>query len=271
MIKAVIFDWAGTTVDFGSRAPMGAFVKLFQENGISISIDEARIPMGMNKWDHIQALLSLPQIQNQWQQLHGQLPISSDIDRLLAQFIPMNKLALQENSELIPGVVQVVQQLEFDGVQIGSTTGYVRELMDILIPIASEAGYRPEICICSGETELGRPSPQMMKRCASFFGIDDPQRIIKVDDTLPGIQEGQNFGSWTVGVALSGNALGLSLKEFNQLHEKEKNQLCSEARERIAMMEPDFVIDSVADLMPVVTEINQRMLQGIGPNTMDLT
>ena len=148
MIKAVIFDWAGTTVDFGSRAPMGAFVKLFEKNGISISIDEARIPMGMNKWDHIQALLQMPQIQDQWKMHHHKLPEKADIDRLLEEFVPMNKLALIENSDMIPGVVQVVQHLEFDGIQIGSTTGYVRELMDVLIPIAAKNGYRPEICVC---------------------------------------------------------------------------------------------------------------------------
>jgi phosphonoacetaldehyde hydrolase len=227
MIKAVIFDWAGTTVDFGSRAPMGAFVKLFEKNGISITIDEARIPMGMNKWDHIEALLQLPQIQHQWQKIHGAAATTVDIDRLLEEFIPMNKLALLENSNLIPGVVQVVQELEMNGIQIGSTTGYVRELMDVLIPIASAAGYQPEICVCSGETELGRPSPQMMMRCANFFSIDDPKKMIKVDDTLPGIQEGKNFGSWTVGVALSGNALGLSLDEFNQLSENDRIQLTS--------------------------------------------
>ena len=268
MIKAVIFDWAGTTVDFGSRAPMGAFVKLFEQNGISISIDEARIPMGMNKWDHIQALLQMPQIQNQWKTLHQKLPVKADIDRLLEEFVPMNKLALIENSDMIPGVVQVVQQLEFDGIQIGSTTGYVRELMDVLIPIAAKNGYRPEICVCSGETEKGRPSPQMMKRCAEFFNIRDPEKIIKVDDTLPGIEEGKNFGSWTVGVALSGNALGFSLDELNQLPEEKQSLLKQQARQKMLEMKPDFVIDSVADLLPIVKKINQMMASNLHPNAI---
>lgn len=267
MIKAVIFDWAGTTVDFGSRAPMGAFVNLFKKFDINVSIEEARIPMGLNKWDHIQALLEMPQIKYQWLKIYREYPTNKDIDNLLEEFIPMNKLALIESSEMIPGVVDVVQQLEFDGIQIGSTTGYVRELMDVLIPIAAKNGYRPEICVCSGETEKGRPSPEMMKRCAEFFKIYDPEKIIKVDDTLPGIEEGKNFGSWTVGVAISGNTLGLSLDELNQLPEPKKSSLKQLARKRMAEMNPDFVIDSVADLLPVVKKINEMMAGNLHPNT----
>ena len=66
-LSAVVFDWAGTIIDFGSCAPMGAFVRLFEQFGIDLSIDEARGPMGMAKWDHIQALGTLPRIATQWQ------------------------------------------------------------------------------------------------------------------------------------------------------------------------------------------------------------
>ena len=55
-VKAVIFDWAGTVVDYGSLAPMGAFVETFAEFGVAITIDEARGPMGMAKRPHIAAL-----------------------------------------------------------------------------------------------------------------------------------------------------------------------------------------------------------------------
>ena len=44
--KAVVFDWAGTMIDFGSFAPMGVFVKAFETFGIRASIEQARGPMG---------------------------------------------------------------------------------------------------------------------------------------------------------------------------------------------------------------------------------
>jgi phosphonoacetaldehyde hydrolase len=45
--KAVVFDWAGTVVDFGSFAPMGVFVEAFAEFGVEVSVAQARAPMGM--------------------------------------------------------------------------------------------------------------------------------------------------------------------------------------------------------------------------------
>jgi phosphonoacetaldehyde hydrolase len=36
-LKAVILDWAGTTIDFGSFAPVAVFLHLFERHGISIS------------------------------------------------------------------------------------------------------------------------------------------------------------------------------------------------------------------------------------------
>ena len=45
-LQAVVFDWAGTVIDFGSQAPMGAFVELFRRHGVEIGIDEARVPGG---------------------------------------------------------------------------------------------------------------------------------------------------------------------------------------------------------------------------------
>ena len=66
-VKTVIFDWAGTVVDYGSLAPMGAFVETFAEFGVRISIEEARGPMGMAKRPHIAELMALPRVAAAWQ------------------------------------------------------------------------------------------------------------------------------------------------------------------------------------------------------------
>jgi phosphonoacetaldehyde hydrolase len=266
-IEAVIFDWAGTTVDFGSRAPMGAFVKLFQAEGIEMSIAQARIPMGINKWDHINALLNLPEIQAQWRNLHGKSHDHSDVDRLLEIFVPMNKISILECAQLIPGIAELTIALRERHIKIGSTTGYTKELLDILIPIAKEQGYEPEAFSYSGDTPLGRPTAQMMQRCAEQLNVENPLSFIKVDDTLPGIEEGKAFGCWTVGVAVSGNTLGLSLGELNQLTTNESENLKNQARIRLHEMRPDYVIDTAADLMPIIDQINQRLDEGEKPNS----
>lgn len=267
MIRAVIFDWAGTTVDFGSNAPMGAFVKLFKKNGIDISIDEARIPMGTNKWDHIDAILKMPRISEQWREQYSREYVDADVDRLLEEFVPMNKLSIVECSALIPGVLDVFKELTSQGVKIGTTTGYTRELMEVLLPLAAEQGYEPEFVVCAGETSEGRPSSKMMEKCSELLGVHNPLTFVKVDDTLPGIDEGKNFGCWTVGVAVSGNALGLSEQEISELPPEEFEIKKEQARKKLLEMSPDFVIDSVADLGPIIHQLNFKIAQGEKPNS----
>jgi len=264
-VKAVIFDWAGTTVDYGSRAPMGAFVKLFESEGIEMTIAQARIPMGISKWEHINFLLNLPEVQSQWLKIHEVPHTDADVDRLLDIFVPINKVSILEYSQLIPGVATLTKALRERDIKIGSTTGYTRELLDLLLPIAKEQGYEVDVFSYSGGTPLGRPSAQMMIKCARQLGLDNPLSFIKVDDTQPGIEEGKSFGSWTVGVAVSGNTLGLSLEELNALPEEEAARLKNAARIKMQEMKPDFVIDSVADLLPIVDEINERISRGEFP------
>jgi len=266
-VAAVIFDWAGTTVDYGSRAPMGAFVKLFESEGIEMTIAQARIPMGISKWEHINFLLNLPEVQSQWLKIHETSHTNADVDRLLDIFVPINKVSILECGQLIPGVATLTKALRERDIKIGSTTGYTRELLDLLLPIAKEQGYEVDVFSYSGDTALGRPSAQMMIKCARQLGLDNPLSFIKVDDTQPGIEEGKSFGSWTVGVAVSGNTLGLSLEELNAIPEEEAARLKNVARMNMHEMKPDFVIDSVADLLPIIDEINKRLDLGEKPNS----
>jgi len=266
-VKAIIFDWAGTTVDYGSRAPMGAFVKLFESEGIEMTSAQARIPMGISKWEHINFLLNLPEIQSQWLEIHEISHTDADVDRLLDVFVPMNKVSILECGQLIPGVATLAKALRERDIKIGSTTGYTRELLDLLLPIAKEQGYEFDVFSYSGDTPLGRPSAQMMIKCARQLGLDNPLSFIKVDDTQPGIEEGKSFGCWTVGVAVSGNTLGLSLEELDALPVGEAERLKNVARANMQEMQPDFVIDSVADLLPVIDEINKHLDLGEKPNS----
>src|SRR5271156_5823604 len=107
-VKAVIFDWAGTVVDYGSLAPMGAFVETFEQFGVSITIEEARGPMGMAKRPHIAALMALPRIAAAWADRHGRAPAEADIDAVYAAFVPKNIAVAARYATLIPGVVDVV-------------------------------------------------------------------------------------------------------------------------------------------------------------------
>jgi phosphonoacetaldehyde hydrolase len=210
-LTAVVFDWAGTVLDFGSCAPMGAFVRLFEKYGITLTIDEARGPMGMAKWDHIKALGTLPGVAAQWQARYGKPFVDADVDALYEVFTPMNAAVVADFADFIPGAIDVVNSLRARGLKIGSTTGYNRPIMDIVTPIAAAGGYVPDNLVCAGDLASGRPSPLMMYRCFADLGVWPPSTVVKVDDTGVGIEEGLNAGTWTVGLSVSGNAMDLSL------------------------------------------------------------
>jgi phosphonoacetaldehyde hydrolase len=263
-VKAVVFDWAGTIVDFGSRAPMGAFVEVFRQFGVEISIDEARAPMGLPKWQHIEALVKAPRIAEAWTAAHGRAPGKDDIDRIYAVFTPLNARVVTDFSALIPGAKETVDALRGRGLKIGSTTGYTREIMAPLLPVAAAQGYAPDNLVCAGDLPEGRPSPLMMYRTFADLGVYPPSAVIKVDDTEPGIAEGRAAGCWTVALAVSGNALGLSLEEW--LQHGDRDARLAKAREVAASYRADYVIDSVADLLPVVDAVEARLAKGERPD-----
>src|SRR5271169_1965895 len=243
-LQAAILDWAGTVVDHGSRAPMGAFVRAFAEFGVPISIADARGPMGMAKWDHIRAVGHVPSVAAAWRARHGRAFGEADVDAIFQVFEPMNVAAVRDHADLIPGAVEAIAELRAGGMRIGATTGYTRAIMQELAPLAAAAGYEPELTVCAGDLPAGRPSPLMMWYAMAKLGVWPAATVVKVDDTAPGIGEGKAAGTWTVGIALTGNAVGLSAQELAALTSVDRSRLCEHAA--VELRDPDMVIDSIA-------------------------
>jgi phosphonoacetaldehyde hydrolase len=264
-LKAVVFDWAGTVVDFGSHAPMGAFVKLFASQGVAITIAEARVPMGLPKWDHIKALGQLPRVAQAWRAAHGAPLTDADVDRLYALFTPMNVAAVPDHAALVPGVPALMQDLRARRLKIGSTTGYNREIMEVLSPLAAAQGFAPDNLVCAGDVPENRPSPLGMYRCFLDLEVWPGHRVVKVDDTVPGLMEGRNAGCWTVAIIASGNEMGLTLAEWDALDATERVERRGKAAGRLAVAQPDYSIDTVAELPGVLDAIERRMAAGVRP------
>ncbi|WP_233849187.1 phosphonoacetaldehyde hydrolase [Paraburkholderia sp. HD33-4] len=264
-VKAVIFDWAGTVVDYGSRAPMGAFVETFEQFGVPITIDEARGPMGMAKRPHIAALMALPRVAQAWAERYGHAPADADIDAVYDVFVPKNIAVAASYSAVIPGVAEVTSALRQDDIRIGTTTGYTREIIDEIVPGAAAQGFAPDSIVCTGDTPEGRPSPYMIYRTLPQLGVWRAKEAIKVDDTEVGIEEGINGGTWAVGVAVSGNAFGMSEAEVKALPADEFAARRNAAIDKLKAAGAHYVIDSVADLMPVVYDIDARLARGERP------
>jgi phosphonoacetaldehyde hydrolase len=264
-LRAVIFDWAGTTVDFGSRAPMGALVEVFARFGVAISIAEARAPMGLPKRDHIAALLADPGVAARWAQARGAPASEADIDELYRAFIPLNASVVADFADLVPGLPPVVARLRAAGLKIGSTTGYTREIMARLTPAAARAGYQPDNLVCAGDLVAGRPTPLMMYRCFADLGVYPPWRVVKVDDTAPGIAEAVAAGAWAVGVTLSGNGCGLTQRELAARRSDEREEIRERVGRELVAAGAHATVDTVADLLPALAALCARIRAGERP------
>lgn len=263
--KAVVFDWAGTVVDFGSFAPMGAFVQAFETFGIRATIEQARAPMGAAKWDHIRAMLDMPPIAQQWRDIFGHAPNDADVDRVYEVFVPLNEKVAADYAELIPGVVELVAYLRKKGLRIGSTTGYTRSIMAHVLPVAAAQGFAPDNLICSDDLPEGRPGPVGMYQTMVDLVAYPPSALIKVDDTAPGIAEGVAAGCVTVGVALSGNTVGKTVAELAAMPSAEVDALRQKASAVLRAAGADHVIDTVADLPALIEQLEGKAASDIRP------
>lgn len=251
-VKAVLFDWAGTTVDYGSRSPTQVFVEIFRRRGIEITVEEARGPMGRAKHEHIAMVASLPRISAMWRGVHGRDVNEDDIQAMYHDFLPLQKEILRKGSDVIPRVAEAVSILRRNGILIGSTTGYTRELMEVVVPIAAEQGYAPDVVICSDDVPAGRPAPWMNLLAAQRLGVYPLSSIVAVDDTPVGIEAGRNAGMRTIGVTLTGNLTGLSESEVQGLTEVERDRIMATAGDAFTQAGADLVLPSVARLPGVL-------------------
>src|SRR6266436_5147804 len=250
----VIFDWAGTMVDFGCEAPAKALIEAFAAEGISIDAAMARRDMGKAKVDHVRALLS--HVADAWRKRFGRACEESDVERLMTRLGPLMRRRAEEASELIPGALEAFQQLRAAGLKIASSTGYTRDMMEPVLARAATQGYAPEHVVCSGETPAGRPAPLMIYKACAELGVWPLSRVVKVDDAEAGVAEGRAAGAFTVGVAASGNAVGLSLAALRGLTASERASRLDAARRSLLNAGASLVIDSVADLVPALERLS---------------
>lgn len=266
-IQAVIFDWAGTIVDFGSFAPTSIFVEAFKQGfDFDITLDEAREPMGLGKWDHIQAVGCMPSVDKRWNEKFGRSMNSDDIDAIYAAFMPLQKAKVADHAAPILNAVEVVESLKAKGIKIGSCSGYPRQVMDVLIPVAADYGYRPDCIVATDDlSQGGRPAPFMALQNVIELGVTNVAACVKVDDSTPGIEEGHNAGMWTVGLLLSGNEAGLTFDEYLAATPEMLELARKKAHAKMIKSAPHYLIDTIADLPQVIADIERRITAGERP------
>ena len=238
-IECIIMDWAGTAVDYGCFAPVAAFLKAFAEKGLTVTMEEARGPMGMTKIDHIRELFKLPSVTEQFKQNYNRNWTEEDVVSIYKEFEKHLFASLEEYTTPIPG--------------------YTTAMMDIVLPGAAAHGYTTDNCVTSNNLPAGRPQPYMIYQNMIDLAIPSVQSVIKYGDTIADIKEGVNAGVWTVGVILGSNEMGLTQEETRKLPAEELNRRMAAVRKRMYMAGAHYVVNTIAELPEIIEIINHKM------------
>lgn len=259
-LEIVIFDWAGTTVDYGCFAPVQAFAEVFRHYGIEPTMDEVREPMGMLKRDHIKTMLSMPRIQRLWVEKYGRPSSEEDIDALYELFESKLMSILSGFCCVKPGVLNIVEELRKRQIVIGSTTGYTDEMMEVVTKEAEKNGYIPDAWYSPNSVgNAGRPYPYMIFKNLKKFGIHSVENAVKVGDTVSDIKEGKNAGVYSIGVLEGSSEMGLTQAEYEALTDQERETLISKVKDRFMDAGADAVILNMGELIPLLeTEFDCR-------------
>lgn len=258
-IEGVIFDWAGTTVDYGCFAPVRAFMEIFKEYGIEVTMEETRKPMGMLKWDHIKTMLSMNRIHEEWVRVHGREWTDRDVDEMHDKFSEKLMGILHEYAEVKPFVNETVAELRRRGIKVGSTTGYTDKMMSIVVPKAEENGYAPDFWISPNSVgNMGRPYPYMVFENMRHLGLKDVHCVMKVGDTISDIKEGVNAGVISVGILEGSSEMGLTEEEYEALSDSDKKALNEKLAEQYRAAGADYVIDNMGGLCALIDKIEKQ-------------
>jgi phosphonoacetaldehyde hydrolase len=264
-LKAIMLDWAGTTMDYGCYAPAVAFVEAFKRKGVPISVEEARLPMGAHKKVHIRKITQIEAVRQRWIAAHTRPPTEADVDAIFQDFVPLQLACLGDYADLIPGTLEAVADFRRRGLKIGSTTGYTSEMMTLLQAEAKKRGYQPDSTVCATEVPAGRPEPWMCVQNALNLRVYPFEACVKVDDTLPGIEEGLNAGMWSIGLARTGNELGLNEEAIAKLEPEVLENKLDRAYTRMHQAGAHYVVDGIWDVPAALDDINARLARGERP------
>lgn len=262
-ITCVIMDWAGTAVDYGCFAPLNAFIRVFEEKGISITFRQAREPMGLPKIDHIKAILDMPEVSLKFHMRYNRAWNQSDLAEMYQSFEKHLFASLYDFTDPIPGVLETMSTLRQQGIKIGSTTGYTEAMMTIVESEASEKGYRVDNLVTPDDVPAGRPAPYMIYQNMIDLEIPSIDQVIKVGDTIADIREGVNAKVHTVGIIIGSNEMGLTETEYNALSDYNKQQLKKEIRERMLKAGANAVLDTISELPAYINQLSKKETENV--------
>ncbi len=258
-ISCIVMDWAGTAVDYGCFAPLHAFIRMFEEYHINVTLEETRRPMGLPKIDHIREILKTQRVSEQFSAHYRRAWTETDVREMNAKFETYLFATLKDFASPIPRVVETLDRLRAEGIKIGSTTGYTAAMMEIVRKGAAEQGYNVDNLVTPNDVPAGRPAPYMIYKNMLDLKIDSPRKVVKVGDTLADIREGVHAGVWSIGIVEGSNEMGLTEAEFAACDPTTLARLKSRVKADMYAAGADYVLNNIGELPQCIDDINRRL------------
>jgi len=266
-LAGLVLDLSGTTCDAHVIAPAYAFAAAFHKEGVDVSMSESRAPMGLRKDIHILKMLEIPSVIEKWKKKFGRAPTKEDGARLYEIFKPLQLECLHKYSELIPGTNETISFARKIGMKVGLTTGFNREMVDVLLAGTKPQGFVPDCSVAGDDVLMGfRPAPYMVWRNMELMGIYDRRTVVKVDDTNSGVGEGLNAGTWSIGVCRYSNYTDIdTIKQWKEMDKNEFEKRVEKSRNTLLKSGAHYVVDSIKELPEALEDINRRLARGEEP------
>jgi phosphonatase-like hydrolase len=206
-IKLVVFDMAGTTVR-DDREVEKCFMQVAANTGLQVPTDRVIAMMGISKKLVFQTLWA--------EQIDKEDPsYASNVETSFIEF----KQILENHYRTQPvepteGCLELFDWLRSKQIKIALTTGFYREVTDIILNrLGWDRGLNEnyigtedsliEASITPSEiyNQEGRPAPYMIQKAMYLLEITDPKQVVCIGDTPSDLAAGRNAGClYTFGV-----------------------------------------------------------------------
>lgn len=216
MKSLAIFDMAHTTVD--DRDEVYRVLRESTEMRGAVYTDEQfRRYMGTEKKWAIRNLLEIGGVEA------TEELVDSTWDWFRAE---LRRTYTEQPPVPLAGVEEMFRTLRERGIRIGLTTGFSREIVDLILEsMGWNVGEAVDATAAGDEVEAGRPEPFLIRQVMADLGVTDPAEVISLGDTSADVESAQRAGVTSVGV-LTGHL----------------------SRERFAELQADHVLGSAAEL-----------------------
>lgn len=209
MIELVVFDMAGTTIEDGGQV-LDAFAVALRKQQISVTAADLQSWRGASKHEVLRAFV---------ERQFG--PNALDYDWRVDQAYTDFRRALEASyaragARAVQGAEQTFGWLKERGIKIALTTGFYRQVTDVILASVGWEAGTIDASICSDDVTQGRPAPYMIFRAMEATGVTNVRKVAKIGDTLLDLLAGQNAGAGMLVGVLSGSGTRQTLQDVDQ-------------------------------------------------------